>query len=110
MKRASDVPPVVDSAGFLPVIVRHRRADQFDERTRLGARTRLRLTVPIRCASEFCLSPQPPARCSISACSDARVCQSLKRMLKRACASAGITLTVLLPTSIEVNSRFDGSK
>ena len=34
--------------------------------------------------------------------------QSLKRMLKRARASPGMRLTVLLPTSIEVNSRFDG--
>ncbi len=50
------------------------------------------------------------ARCSISAFSDSTVWQSLKRMLKRARASPGMRLTVLLPTSTEVNSRFDGWK
>ena len=49
-------------------------------------------------------------RRSTSARSSSRVRVSLKRMLKRARASAGMRLTVLLPISIEVNSRFDGPK
>ena len=50
------------------------------------------------------------ARRSTSARNSSRVRVSLKRMLKRARASAGMRLTVLLPISIEVNSRFDGPK
>ena len=50
------------------------------------------------------------ARRSIRALSESSVCLSLKRILKRARASPGIRLTVLLPTSTEVNSRCEGRK
>ena len=38
------------------------------------------------------------------------VCLSLKRILKAARASPGITLVVSLPTSIDVKARVEGSK
>ena len=72
-------------------------------------RTRRRSTAPIRCASAC--ARRPPLRRGLDQRAAAtRLWQSLKRMLKRARASAGIRLTVELPMSIEVNSRFDGPK
>ena len=111
MKRASDVPPVVESFG---VDAGHLGDRLADHRRRTGRAS-------VRNTSEFdgSQSMLPADRCCrrpsrrgarLQRRSSARVRVSLKRMLKRARASAGIRLTVLLPTSIEVNSRFDGPK
>jgi hypothetical protein len=109
MKRASEVPPVVDSFGVRPVtsvmalliiatngpgVVRN--TSEFDDSQSMCQR----MLLPAAFAT----------RRSTSSRSSARLRMSLKRMLKRARASAGIRLTVLLPTSIEVNSRLDGPK
>ena len=58
----------------------------------------------------FCRRLARSSRSWISACRSRRVQVSLKRMLKRAVALAGMTLAAGLPTSIVVTSRLDGWK
>jgi len=56
-------------------------------------------------------APARSARCSSrNSDSEAPVCWSLKRMLSRASALAGIRLVVALPTSMVVISRLVGGK
>ena len=92
MKRASEVPPLVEKTGAVPVTLGHRVADQLGEFARLGQerdaadavrRPRSRSRFPWRCWSAR--SVTQPTRLS-------GVCWSLKRMLKAARASPGITL------------------
>ena len=110
MKRASDVPPVVESFGFRPVTSVIALADHLDERPGRGEEHVGVRRLPFDVPADAVARRLRGAPLDFSSRSSARVRVSLKRMLKRARASAGIRLTVLLPTSIEVNSRFDGAK
>src|SRR6266436_2777884 len=108
MKRASDVPPVVESFGSFAV-------------TSLIASETRSTNGPglVTNESEFdgshsmCQRIRPaaasPARFSISTLSEVWLCRSLNRILKRARASPGMRLTTGLAMSIEVNSRFEAS-
>jgi len=53
MKRASEVPPVVESSGLRPVTLRDRAHHEIDERPRLGEETRRRSRAASRCASGY---------------------------------------------------------
>ena len=106
MKRASDVPPEVESSGLRPVTssialtARSVNAPGFVTNTlelEYSHTMRARMRLPQAFAS----------RSSTSARSVSWVWLSLKRMLNFARACPGITLLAVLPTSTEVNSRFD---
>ena len=110
MKRASDVPPVVERRGRRPVCALDGLDEELDEGTRLGEE-RLRMAALEGDAVGHLI---PSAVCArrwrTHASSRSRVHSSLKRMLKEARASAGMTLKALLPTSTVVTSRLEGSK
>ena len=108
MKRASEVPPVVDNFGLRPVT----SATAFATNSVKGPG--LVTNTPAFDGSHWNANLIfPPvafaAHCSISFFSESSVCLSLKRILKRARASPGMRLTVLFPTSTEVNSRCEGA-
>src|SRR5687768_16717313 len=106
MKRASDVPPVVDSLGLRPVT-----ASTAPDREAISALLRVRKTWLGRSLQTMSyLTGGRPGRRTLSALARSRRAMisafrlsafqlSLKRMLKRAVALAGMTLTALLATS-----------
>src|SRR5690242_11083480 len=109
MKRASDVPPVVDNSGVRPVA----SAIAFATISVNGPGLVTNTFAFEYCHSNLNCTAFPAAlrvRSSSSAFSESCVWQSLKRILKLARASLGMRLTVLLPTSTEVNSRCEGWK
>ena len=109
MKRASEVPPVVDSSGVTP----------DTEATASAARavkspSGVRKASPLMAAvSETRPSNPSPAlahSASSQATRSAPLWPGLNRMFRPAFAVAGITLVAALPTSTVVTSRFEGWK
>ena len=108
MKRASDVPPLVESAGRRPVTSSTACGDEIGEGAargqegdRVGRIEGQRRGAPRR--------PRRSAR-AISACSVSGRPEIVEADVEDEPASAGITLEAGLPTSTVMTSRFDGSK
>ena len=108
MKRASDVPPLVESAGLRPVTSSTALA------TRSVKAPRLVRNATALVGSKLSATRAPPAaaatRRSISALRVCGVHRSLKRMLKTRRTSPGMTLVAGLPTSTLTTSRLEASK
>lgn len=117
MNRASDVPPLVASAGCRPVT-----ASTASERSRIRSSDRVRKTSEIVGSKVSVVATggrsgrrsgvtvvARSTRCAISAFSVSAVQRSLKRMLKPIRTSAGMTLKVRLELSRTATSRFVGS-
>ena len=107
MKRASEVPPVVESSALRPVT-----AAAASETTSTKGPGSVRKASPLTAMRTWTLpanpSPALAASASIQSLRAWPVWAGLKRMFSRALAWAGITLVAGLPTSMVVTSRFDG--
>ena len=109
MKRASEVPPEVESSGVVPVSA----ATAPTTRSVKGPGSVRKLSPEI---SKRAAMPTPKAAAarsassSIQSLSERPVWASLKRMLTVARASAGMTFEAGLPTSIVVIARVEGPK
>ena len=106
MKRASEVPPEVESSGLRPVTSSIALTARSVKAPGLVTNT-LELEYSHTMRARMRLPQAFASRSSTSARSVSCVWLSLKRMLNFARACAGITLLAVLPTSTEVNSRFD---
>ena len=107
-KRASDVPPLVDSSGVAAGRLADRRGERRDQRVGPGQEP----LAPVGDAEIVwrAVARRNRARRGGSRGALADDQRSLKRTLNRAVASAGMTLDAGLPTSTLVTSRFDGWK
>src|SRR4029079_5520153 len=98
MKRASEVPPVVDSSGLRPVT--SVTAPATSSVNGPVSTTNTSALDGSNCNEKRMLLPAALAARSSNSCfKESCVWQSLKRMLNRALASPGMRLTVGLPTS-----------
>ena len=109
MKRASEVPPVVEivvgasSARLTASATSETKSPGLVMNTTAPSLKRSSTAQPV-CAATVSDSPW------IQAFRPSGVCASLKRMLNWARASAGMTLPAGLPTSTVVKERLEGSK